>query len=196
MNVFKLRKYSFAFCFAILIAAPTLADLARADLVGLWEFDDATNLGKATIGQDLIIVGGAPAWSASMSDNTASQTTLNGVVTTINNVGTARNHFIATHGIGANGGGSNTNEYSLLFDIKRPTGNLWRSFYQTSLANNNDAEFFTRGGGGVVNSLGRATGGPGYSSSAWAEEDWSRIVISVDNGTRFHPPARQPFSKV
>jgi formylglycine-generating enzyme required for sulfatase activity len=160
---------------ATLLAAPWLH---AAELKGLWEFDDNTNLGKATLGTNLTIQGATPTWSASTAD--ASANTLSGVITTLQ--GTA-NRLLATHGIGANGGGAKTNEYTLVFDVLRPTGNLWRTFYQTSLTNGNDAEYFTRGGGGVVNSIGRAT--IGYSATAMPQNTWQRLVISVDLGSSF-----------
>lgn len=142
-------------------------------LVGLWEFDDSGDLGKATVGTDLRIAGTPPTYSASMADG--GSTTLTGVISTID--GTA-NYLDVTHNIGANGGGSFTNQYTLVYDVKRPNTTEWRSFFQTALGNNNDAEYFTRGGGGTANSLGRST--IGYSSSAMASETWMRLAISVD----------------
>jgi len=162
--------------FAVLLTAST----APAALVGLWEFDDSGDLGKATVGTDLTIKGTAPTYSASKTDGGA--VTLNGVIATTQGT---NNYLLATHGIGANGGGSKTNQYTLVYDVKRAANNKWRSFYQTTIANNNDGEFFTRGGGGVVNSLGRAASGPGYTSAAMAADTWMRIVISVDLGNSF-----------
>lgn len=169
---------------ALIAAGPV-----SAALVGLWEFDDSGDLGKATVGTDLTIAGTSPTYSATSTDGGSK--TLNGVISTV--TGSA-NYLDATHNIGANGGGSFTNQYTLVYDVKRPAGTAWRSFYQASLTNSNDAEYFTRGGGGVANSLGRGT--IGYSGSAMAEDAWVRLVISVDlqggtyttyiDGTSFH----------
>ena len=148
---------------------------AAPRLVGHGGFSDETNLGQPVFGNPLGINGTAPAWSASMSDG--SGTSLSGVVTT--EAGSA-NYFLATHDIGANGGGTRTNQYTLVFDVKRPSGTKWRSFYQTDLANGNDGEYFTRGGGGVTNSLGRST--IGYTPEAMPEDTWIRLVVSVDLG--------------
>ncbi|MCP3913397.1 MAG: hypothetical protein GY713_20915, partial [Actinomycetia bacterium] len=97
-------------------------------LVGLWEFDDADDLGKATVGTDLTIGGTAPTYSATLADD--SSDSLSGVITT--NVGSA-NFLTATHGIAANGGGSNVNQYSVVFDVFSPAGSRgsWRTFFQT-----------------------------------------------------------------
>jgi autotransporter-associated beta strand protein len=148
---------------------------AAPRLVGHWGFSDETNLGQPVFGNPLGINGTAPAWSASMSDG--SGTSLSGVVTT--EAGSA-NYFLATHDIGANGGGTRTNQYTLVFDVKRPSGTKWRCFYQTDLANGNDGEYFTRGDGGVTNSLGRST--IGYTPEAMPEDTWIRLVVSVDLG--------------
>ncbi|MCU0780932.1 MAG: hypothetical protein MUF04_07500, partial [Akkermansiaceae bacterium] len=116
---------------------------AQSPLAGLWEFDDNANLGKATVGTDLTVNGTAPSWVASQ---TYGSTTVNGVITTV--AGTA-NGFTATHNIGVNGGGTTrTNEYTFIFDVSRPNSNGWRAFWQSTLANNDDAEFFVRGSGG------------------------------------------------
>ncbi|MCW1925079.1 autotransporter-associated beta strand repeat-containing protein [Luteolibacter arcticus] len=155
-----------------------LATVSHAGLVGLWKFDDSSNLGKATFGTDLTVAGTAPVWSA---DATYGTTTLTGVITTVSGIA---NRLVATHGIGANGGNANrAAEYTLVYDIRRPTGNLWRTFYQTDLTNGNDAEYFTRGSGGTVNSLGRSTSA--YTSFAMPEDQWLRITIAVKLGTSF-----------
>ena len=57
-----------------------LATTTHANLVGLWKFDDSTNLGKATFGTDLVIGGVAPTYSASLADGLSNSQT--GVITT------------------------------------------------------------------------------------------------------------------
>lgn len=139
-------------------------------LVGLWEFDDATNVTKASHGTALQVVGAAPVHSISLSDGQPVENSLQGVITT---AGGQANHLLATHGIGVNGGGTRTNQYSLVYDVLIPASGLWRSFYQTSLTNANDGEYFVRNSD---NTLGRST--IGYSPVAPA--GWHRLVISVD----------------
>jgi len=173
----KLRHRSLLLSASTVLALPLAAQ--QSPLAGLWEFDDNTNLGKATVGTDLTVNGTAPSWVASQ---TYGPTTLNGVITT--QQGTA-NGFTATHNIGVNGGGTTkTNEYTFIFDVSRPNSTAWRSFWQSDLANGNDAEFFVRGTGGTPNSLGRGTS-PGYTTGTLAADTWQRLVVSIDNSNFF-----------
>ncbi len=141
-------------------------------LVGLWDFDDPSNLGKATVGPDLTIQGTPPIQTAEMTDAQSVPTTLQGVITTTQ--GTA-NHLVATHSIGPNGGGTRVNRYTLVFDVRIPSPGQWRSFYQTTIANNNDAEYFVRS---TNNTLGRTS--IAYSSTPVLSDRWHRIAIAVD----------------
>lgn len=43
--------------FSFLFAVNFCADTKAAELKGLWEFDDGTNLAKATVGNDLVLGG-------------------------------------------------------------------------------------------------------------------------------------------
>jgi hypothetical protein len=144
----------------------------RDGLAGWWEFDDPSALGAARFGNDLQIVGTPPTHSASLADGSAEPLTLHGVITTL--AGPA-NHLNALHAIGANGLGTNTNRYTLVFDFLAPPGTQWRSFYQASLANNNDAEYFLRN---TNNTLGRTT--IGYSTATVTPNRWHRLALSVD----------------
>lgn len=197
------------FCFCLRRLFPALALLAwwpffcgkaGAQLAGLWEFDDAGHLGKATVGADLAIVGTAPAFSASMADGQGAA--LNGVITTA--VGTAH-HLRATHNIGANGapGAARTNQYTLVFDVKRPAATGWRTFYQANTSNDDDAEYFIRHPDAT---LGRAA--ISYSPQPMEANRWLRLAIVVDlaagryetyvDGALFHthnaPPQDGGFS--
>jgi autotransporter-associated beta strand protein len=163
----------------VLIGIVFSCPLSAQTLTSLWEFEDAADLGAATVGVPLTINGTTPAWFESQ---TYGSVTLTGVVNTV--VGTS-NFFTATHDIGANGGGTRTNQYTLVYDVKKPTATLWRSFYQTDLTNTTDAEFFVRGAGSGVtlNTLGRDD--IGYSSGFLSPNTWYRVVVSVDLGDSF-----------
>lgn len=138
-------------------------------LVGLWEFLDSGDIGKATVGTDLSITGTTPTHAATTTDG--SSTTLNGVITTIGNTG---NHLTATHGIGANGGGSNTNVYSFVFDVLTQDSTAWKALIQNSLANSADATYFVKSG----NTVGRGT--IQYTTNTLTVNKWTRIVFSVE----------------
>ncbi|MDR2982317.1 MAG: PEP-CTERM sorting domain-containing protein, partial [Puniceicoccales bacterium] len=146
---------------------------------GLWEFDDALNPFKATVGNDLVVTGTAPTYSTSVTDNSA--LSLNGVITTV--YGTA-NYLKVTHGMAANGGGSanGVNNYTILLDVLTPSGSdsQYRSVFQTNQSNSNDAEFFFN----KSNKVGITA--VNYSASAWDTLNWHRMVISVSNGNFFN----------
>ncbi len=148
-----------------------------ADLAGWWEFNNAENLTQSSFGPDLIVAGTPPTHQATRADNRPDPFTLDGVITTTANTG---NHLIAPHSIGANGGGSRVNEYTLLFDVLIPGTSQWRCFYQTNPANTSDGAYFVRSSD---NALGRAaiTYGP-----APATNQWIRLVISADLKTGGH----------
>jgi len=158
-------------CFEAVVRAQTLT--------GLWEFSDGGNLTAATIGAPLTINGTSPTWVASQ---TYGSTTLDGVISTV--VGSS-NSILVTHGIGANGGGTRTNEYTFVYDVRKPTATLWRSFYQTDLTNTTDAEFFVRGSGdgATLNTVGRSD--IGFSPTALTANVWYRLVVSADLGSSF-----------
>jgi fibronectin-binding autotransporter adhesin len=140
-------------------------------LTGLWEFGDSGNLAAATVGSDLTINGTSPTWNAT---ETYGSTTLSGVITTIG--GTANNLRAAT-GIGANGGGSRTNEYTFVWDVRTPGTGAWRSFFSTNLANTSDAEYFLRS----TNSAFGRSSPIGYRSTLPANS-WTRVVLTADLG--------------
>jgi len=141
-------------------------------LVGLWEFDEAAAPGKASHGADLVVVGAAPVFSAALTDGAPEPVTLDGVIST---AGGTANRLLVSHGIGANGYGSKVNRYTLVYDVLVPGTGQWRGFYQTTLANNDDGEYFVRNSD---NSLG--VGALGYSTRPLPANRWHRLVLSVD----------------
>lgn len=135
---------------------------AQPEPVGVWEFDDSNNLTKATIGSDLILMGGDHAAAGGISGN-------DGAVEVP--VGT---YYLAAHGIAPNGGGAYVNQYTLVFDINLPTLGVWYSFYNTDYANSNDGDAFIDPEGNI------GVGATGYSQSAIPAGEWHRVVISVN----------------
>ncbi len=140
-------------------------------LAGLWLFDRANDPGHATIGQDLILDGTPPQWLAAQSDDTGRA--IGGVVLT--SIGAA-SRLRATHGIGASGGGTLTNRYSIVMDVLSPPGSrsAWRCLLQTTPGNNNDGDLFIRDSD---DRLGTAalTYGPAVNDT-----QWKRVVFTVD----------------
>lgn len=159
---------------SILLLAPALH---AADLAGLWEFNNPANLGQATVGPNLTVVGAAPAHSLSLADS--SGVTLGGVITT---VGGTANRLSVAHGIPGNGGSSTyVNEWSVLFDVFSPAASRssWRSLFQTNAGNsNNDGDYFIRNSNDTL-----GTADLGYTGSAINDSIWTRLVVTVNLGT-------------
>ena len=141
-------------------------------LTGLWDFAYPADLGHATYGANLSITGTAPTYEATRADVAAESSTLIGVITTAAGAG---NHLVATHGIAANGYGTKTNDYTLVFDVLIPGTGQWRSFYQTAAANNNDAEYFVRNSD---NTLGRLS--MSYTTTPAPAGRWMRLTVTAD----------------
>ncbi len=133
----------------------------------LWQFDEPTRPEAPTVGTTRLIrngssftpVNGRAAGDGAMEIGTGSS-------------------YLVNHGLPANGGGSKVNEYSILWDVKYPAAGSSKSFYQTTLANDDDAELFANGTG----NLGHAGIG-GYSAQATTAATWYRVVMVVKNGT-------------
>lgn len=146
---------------------------SAASLAGLWEFNNPSDIGQATVGSALTVVGAAPTHHASLADDLS--TSMSGAVST---VGGTANYLRMPNPVGANGGGSYTNEYSFLFDIFSPVASrsAWRALIQTNTGNTNDADYFIRNSNdtlGVGTTL-------GYSTAALPENQWVRLVLTFD----------------
>jgi len=134
--------------------------------VGLWTFDDPSNLTAAQIGNALTAVG-APKAAAGPADG-------NGAVTL-----DADSYFAIDHGIAPNGDGSNVNQWTLMMDIRVPALGGYNSLFQTDPANSDDGDCFIDAGGFI------GSGATRYSDTPISEDSWYRLVIVVDNGRRF-----------
>jgi hypothetical protein len=148
----------------------------QAGLVGLWEFDDAGNLGKATIGADLTFLNGQN------FSSTAGIAGADGAMLTA--LGTT-NQIIATHGIAPNGGGAYVNRYSVLFDVSYPSSSSgYKALLQTNTGNSNDGDLFIHPDGTV------GVGDLGYFGTT-SQETWYRIIASFNLGN--NPDSYQLF---
>lgn len=129
---------------------------------GWWKFDDASNITKATLGNDLEKVG--------LIEIISGPSTGNGAVRVF-----PGSYFKLTHGITPSPA-AYVNEYTLQIDFKVKDIDAWRCFFQTSPDNSSDGDCFinTSGNIGV-----RATG---YTTYSIKPNEWYRLVISVSNG--------------
>ena len=151
---------------------------------GVWDFDDSTNLIKATVGNDLELKG--------------NQTSIPGLKTGDGAVIIPKgSYYIANHGMAPNGGGSYVNQYSLIFDIEIPSLGVWYSLFNTSDTNANEGDLFIDPTGKI------GLGVTGYSEKLITTEYWHRVGIVVDleagiikyflNGELIHSAAEQPL---
>jgi hypothetical protein len=142
-----------------------------ASLMAQWEFDDAGNFAKATLGDDLELVGSGfysvsgPAGGKGVHVPKGS-------------------YFKAAHNIDAPSG---VTEYTILMDIQYPAKGVYYTLYQTDLSNTSDGDLFIRPGDGSigVGALGNtATPVPpdNLPSYTLPPGEWHRIVISVKLG--------------
>jgi len=113
-------------------------------VVGRWQFEDAANLGKASVGQDLVAYKVSENnTSGNPSDEGFSQVA--GPVSGSHAVRISRySYYRCYHQIAANGGGSNVNEYTFMVDFKVPSAGQYYCFLQTVHTNDNDGDIFLR----------------------------------------------------
>ncbi|WP_346190067.1 cadherin domain-containing protein [Rubritalea halochordaticola] len=142
-------------------------DASLQGLVGWWEFDNAADLTEAKVGQDLVLNGSDSAVSGKGSADAAAR------------IGAGSNYRV-NHGIGANGGGAQVNEYTLLLDVSYPSSSAgtWISLFQTNSGNGDDADCFIRNSNGTI-----GVSATGYSAYALSANSWARLVVTVDNGS-------------
>jgi hypothetical protein len=150
----------------------TISDIITSDdllsnVKARWQFDDPSNITKASAGSPLIMQGDGftPVKGPKVG---------NGAVRVAKG-----SYFNAPHGIAANGVGSRVNSYTVMFDFKVSELGRYYSFIQTTLENNDDAEFFINRNGQL------GIGGTGYSEYTVTPDEWHRLVISADMGNAF-----------
>ncbi len=136
---------------------------------GWWKFDIPSNLQKAEngYGLDLTLTGTQTAASGPEAGNGATL------------IGTG-SYYKMNHQIPASGGGTFVNEFSLQYDFKVPVIGVWHSFFQTSVTNANDGDFFINPTGNI------GVAAVGYSTYSIVPNEWYRIIISVKNGSYFN----------
>ena len=156
----------------VTVTSVTSEPPATRSLVGLWEFNNAANLGEATIGNDLVVGGTLHTHHPALADDLGNSQ--NGAITTEGGLGS---FFTANHDIPANGGGAEVNQYSFVIDLFSPPASrdIWRAVYAvTPGPNDDDAEYWIAPG----NTIG--VGDIGYSAGPIDQTAWTRLVVTVD----------------
>lgn len=165
------------FCSEISIWEVALTDQEVAELggdpsnklpakMGMWKFDNAADIGKATIGEDLVINGTVNTVPGPANWNYAVEVGLG-------------SYFEMMHGMYGNGDGFMVNEYTLQIDFLIPQAGIWHAFFQTDGANSGDADLFTN----TANKIGTAS--TSYSAGSITANTWYRMIVVVKNGYFF-----------
>ena len=164
--------------------------LKELDVKGLWQFMDANNLYKATVGSDLVPAGGGFEQRAGFNPRTKSIYVPKG------------SRMFYDHGFAANGGGSRVNNFTILVDMKfservhgdglsgpylYPDG-TWKdgwyyslysaAFGRESLEAEDDGSFFWRPSGnwGILSLYTQ-------ESRLFQKDTWYRFVICAEFGS-------------
>lgn len=156
-----MKRFTSIWCAVVLVCcAGTI--WAQPAALGLWEFNDASNLVKATVGNNLELVG----------TNTATAGVQAGDGAVVVPKGS---YYICRHGSGPNGGGSYVNQFTLVIDFKIPALGSWYTFHQTNDANANDGDSFISPAGAI------GVGDTGYSADGVVQANtWYRLAIVTD----------------
>ncbi len=132
-------------------------------------YDFNQNLNSSSGGVALTTGFAAPAASASV---TYSNVMINGSQAQVAYF-TRGTYFTLTHALGANGGGSKLNQYTLIFDVMFPNyPNPYAVLYQADVGNTSDGEWFIRVGQGI--------GISGVYAGSVPSNTWHRLAVVVD----------------
>ncbi len=142
--------------------------------VGSWLFDDASNILKASVGNDLQI--GANNENPSLADFVS----VSGPQYKEGNMAVRIKkgyYFLVDHGIQPKNGELTVNEYTVAIDFKVDALNTWYTFLQMDPTNKRDADVFINKSGKV------GVGSPGYSDDVVIKPgQWQRLIASFKMG--------------
>ena len=136
--------------------------------VAEWRFDDSNDLLKASYGTSLVLTGTHTAIAGPTGTDNAIRIGIG-------------SYYRCNHGIAPNKG-TKVNTYSILFDFRVSAINRFSTFFQTTLANNDDGDLFIKNTS-TAGTIG--TQATGYSTTAVTANTWNRLVVVVDNGAEF-----------
>ena len=141
-----------------------IGPFSSGDIKGYWKFDDPTNLLKATVGNDLIIIGDQTVASGVNDED--------GAITVEEGSG-----YTVLHGLEATGG-EKVNTYSIIYDVKAPNMHTYVNLMQNNLANDGDGNVY------VSPNAGFWLNGITDSGGDLVQDDtWHRIVLTLDGET-------------
>ncbi len=140
-------------------------------LKGYWKFQDVNKLTKASVGNDLSLVGTHQQVAGPSFNDTAVRISIG-------------SYYKCHHNMAPNGGGDSVNQYTLMFDFKILSLKKWHTFFQTDTTNTNDGECFIRPTNSATpGAIG--VGSTGYSTETVVPNKWYRLMISINPGSHF-----------
>lgn len=145
---------------------PTNFDPVAMSPLGFWMFEDATNLGHATIGTDLTVVNGAAGNFTQVAGPNSTDKAIHK-----SSVGS----YLACAANIVNGGGTRGNQYSIMMDFSVPALVGWNSLLDMNPIGNDDGELYLKNG-----SIGSGQIWGAYSGNAIAANEYHRLVVTVD----------------
>ena len=154
------------------VSAQDLNPSSWPNMKGYWKFQDTTQLVKATVGNDLFLVGSHEWVQGPNYGDTAARIAIG-------------SYYKCYHNIPSNGGGDSVNQYSLMFDFKVLNFDRWHTFHQTDSTNMNDGECFIKPQSPGLNKSTFGTATTGYTQDSIIPNEWYRMVISVNLGTHY-----------
>lgn len=145
-----------------------LAPVASAALVGLWEFNNSSDLSEATVGSAATLNGAITSGAGTTGGDGAAIVNVN-------------DYIRVNNSIGGNGGGTETNIYTIVIDFKMPTLAGWASILELDGGATADGDYF------YSNTRGLGVSSEGYVDDndpplSMLADTWHRMVLTVDNG--------------
>jgi len=146
------------------INEPVLVDYSEV-VAGRWKFDDADNLGKATIGNNLELHGTETAVAGVSGDDGASFVETG-------------SGYLVDHGLPASGG-DKVNTYTIIYDVKAPAVDTYVNLMQNNPNNSVDGTLYIKPNAGFwLNGLSDSEGNLVQGNT------WHRIVTTLDGATQ------------
>jgi len=174
----KVVKLSFLICLIMGVSLFAQGQLPQNGIIGQWKFDDSANLGKATIGEDLIPDVISDAITPVFNTATGPQVGDGAVL-----VGSGSfyrcNLNMEPNGVDT---AKRVNKFSIVIDFMAPERKLWYAFH----ASENDGDPVKNDWESFINASGRiGVGSTGYSYDTIKVGQWHRLVINADLGNYY-----------
>lgn len=162
----KLTSRLFAMAVAAVVFS-SWAAMARADQVGVWQFNGSLN-NELPGGAAMSVAGGWMTAFVNDSIGGSPASVLSFPAMTVNQALEMPNQA-APNG----GSATTTNIWTIVMDVKFPSAGNYTSLWQTGAFNSGDGDYFVRDTEGI--------GISGQYAGTYVPSDWNRLAITVDS---------------